>query len=68
MLKFLLPASENDFTIGTLDKLDHNPTSTTAQSSFHGTGIILFQFPTDTNPGAPRPIITISPTARTKDY
>ena len=34
------------FTVGSLDNLDHNPSSTTSQSSFHGTGISLFQFPT----------------------
>ena len=27
------------FTVGALDNLDHNPSSTTSQSSFHGTGI-----------------------------
>lgn len=26
-------------TVGTLDNLDHNPSSTTAKGSFHGTGI-----------------------------
>ena len=30
------------FTIGTID---HDPSSTTAQGSFHGTGISLYQFP-----------------------
>ena len=33
------------------DITDHNPSSTTAQGSFHGTGISLFQFPTSTNVG-----------------
>ena len=33
------------FTIGALDNLDHNPSSTTAKGSFHGTGISLFQCP-----------------------
>ena len=32
------------FTKGALDNLDHNPSSTTATDSFHGTGISLFQF------------------------
>ena len=27
------------FTVGALDNIDHNPSSTTAQGSFHGTGI-----------------------------
>ena len=39
------------FTVGALDNLDHNPSSTTAQGSFHGTGISMFQFPTETNLG-----------------
>ena len=33
------------FTAGALDNLDHNPSSTTARGSFHGTRISLFQFP-----------------------
>ncbi len=33
------------FTVGALDNIDHNQSSTTAVSSFHGTGISLFQFP-----------------------
>jgi len=39
------------FTVGALDNLDHNPTSTTARGSFHGTGINLFQFPITLNSG-----------------
>ena len=42
------------FTVGVLDNLDHNPSSTTSVDSFHGTGISLFQFPT-------RPPVTIPP-------
>ncbi|KAJ7386171.1 hypothetical protein OS493_010564 [Desmophyllum pertusum] len=42
------------FTIGALDNLDHNPSSTTA-TSFHGTGISVFQLPTENNPGEERP-------------
>ena len=41
------------FTVGTVDNLDHNPSSTTATGSFHGTGISLFQSPTKTNMGSP---------------
>ena len=36
---------QNLFTVGPIDNLDHNPSSTTPQGSFHGTGISLFQFP-----------------------
>ena len=39
------------FTAGALDNLDHNPLSTTAQESFHGTAISIFQFPTTSNSG-----------------
>ncbi|KAG1656278.1 LMBR1 domain-containing protein 2 [Nymphon striatum] len=39
------------FTVGALDNIDYNPSSTTAKDSFHGTGISIFQFPTATNPG-----------------
>lgn len=34
------------FTTAAVDNIDHNPSSTTAHDSFHGTGISLFQ-PTD---------------------
>ena len=33
-------------TIGAIDNIDHNPSSATAHSSFHGTGITITQFPT----------------------
>ena len=49
------------FTIGALDNIDHNPTSTTAASSFHGTGISVFQLPTENNPGEERPPVTLPP-------
>lgn len=32
-------------TIGAIDNIDHNPSSATAHSSFHGTGISITQFP-----------------------
>ena len=44
------------FTVGAIDNLDYNPSSTTSQSSFHGTGISLIQFPTKDNPGIDRPL------------
>ena len=37
---------QNLFTVGAIDNPDHNPLSTTAQGSFHGTGISLLQFST----------------------
>ena len=39
------------FTVGALDNIDHNPSSTTAQGLFHGTGISLFQSPSSSNMG-----------------
>ena len=34
---------KNLFTTAAMDNLDHNPSSTTCQDAFHGTGISLFQ-------------------------
>ena len=47
------------FTVGAVDNLDHNPSSTTATGSFHGAGISLFQSPTKTNMGQPREAIKL---------
>ena len=44
----------NGFTTVVLDNIDHNPSSTTAEGSFHGTGISLFQHRTMKNPGMER--------------
>ncbi len=49
------------FTVGALDNLDHNPSSTTSMNSFHGTGISLFQFPTRINTGEIRPPVVVPP-------
>ena len=48
------------FTTAAVDNIDHNPTSTTAHDSFHGTGISLFQHPSAENPGTTRAPIDIS--------
>lgn len=57
----------NLFTTAAVDNIDHNPSSTTAQDSFHGTGISLFQHSTDEIPDSSRRCINISqPTANTK--
>jgi len=50
------------FTVGALDNIDHNPSSTIAQGSFHGTGISIFQFPTTTNVGIFRDPLVIPST------
>ena len=49
------------FVVGALDNLDYNPSSTTAQDSFHGTGISVFQFPTINNSGICRDPVVIKP-------
>jgi len=49
-------------TTGVLYNLNHNPTSTTSQSSFYGTGISLFQFPAKDNLDEDRPPITLPQT------
>ncbi|KAG0725677.1 hypothetical protein GWK47_038125 [Chionoecetes opilio] len=48
------------FTVGALDNIDHNPSSTTATGSFHGTGISLFQFPTSSNMGQSQSEISLA--------
>ena len=39
------------FTTAAVDNIDHNPISKTAEESFRGTGISLFQHPTKSNHG-----------------
>ena len=48
------------FTKAAVDNVDHNPSATTAKSSFHGTGISLFQHPTGDNSGEPREMLHIA--------
>ena len=33
------------FTVAAIDNIDHDPSSSTSQTSFHGTSISVFQFP-----------------------
>lgn len=42
------------FTVGMLDNIDHNPSSTTSEGSFYGTGISILQFPTEEHVGKAR--------------
>ena len=42
------------FTTSAIDNIDHNPSSTTSTTSFHGTSISLFQHPTHVNEGEKR--------------
>ena len=48
-------------TVGTLDNIDHNSSSTTAVNVFHGSRISLFQFPTEDYPGESRLPVRLSP-------
>jgi hypothetical protein len=48
-------------TTGIIDNVDHNPSSTTAQDSFHGTSISLFQHPCSANPGEDCETVVINP-------
>ena len=43
------------FTTAAVDNIDHNPSSTTAQGSLHGTAISLFQHPSSIDEGEERP-------------
>lgn len=42
------------FTTAAVDNMDHNPSTTTATDSFHGTRISLFQQPNNRNSGTDR--------------
>jgi hypothetical protein len=46
------------FTTAAVDNIDHNPSSTSAHDSFHGTGISLFQHPSDAFTGVQRNVAT----------
>ena len=52
------------FTTAAVDNIDHNPSSTTAQDSFHGTTISLVQHPTDNESGTEREQPTIQSSAK----
>lgn len=51
------------FTTAAVDNIDHNPSSTTAQDSFHGTGISMFQNMKPYKQGSAQPTILIGETA-----
>ena len=44
-----------------VDNIDHNPSSTTARDSFHGTAISLHQHPTFAGEGVDRSITIVGP-------
>ena len=45
------------YTVGALDNIDHNPSSTAAEGSLHGTAISVMQHRKDDNEGEERPIV-----------
>ena len=47
-----------------MDNIDHDPSSTAAQSSFHGTGISLTQFPSADDMGTAIEAIATAATER----
>ena len=49
------------FSVVALDNIDHNTRSATSVSSFHGTGISIFQFPTEGVPSEIRPTLVVPP-------
>ena len=56
----------NLFTTAAVDNIDHNPSSTTATDSFHGTGIPMFQHPTAENEGQSRDVVVIETSSTSK--
>lgn len=54
------------FTTAAVYNIDHNPSSTTAYDSFHGTGISLLQHPDHDSQGTDRGIVIIRGTSNVK--
>lgn len=48
------------FTMAAMDNIDHNPTSTTSTTSFHGTSISLFQHPNSESKGEKRDTLQLT--------
>lgn len=48
------------FCTSAMDNIDHNPTATTASTSFHGTSISIFQHPMSNNKGEQRDAIMVT--------
>ncbi|KAL9965395.1 hypothetical protein ACROYT_G029193 [Oculina patagonica] len=53
------------FTTSAVEKIDHDPTATSAHGSFHGTGITLFQYPDTKKPGTEQSCVSISRSGKT---
>ena len=54
------------FTTSAVDNNDHNPTATTAKTSFHGTSISIFQHPSSEQLGEEREPIKLNADAKVK--
>ena len=54
------------FTTSAVDNIDHNPTATTAATSFHGTSISIFQHPSSEQPGEERDPIKLNAGVKVK--
>ena len=54
-------SSQIKITTGSVDNIDHNPSSRTSKDSFHGTAISLTQHPSEENEGNDRGIVIINP-------
>ena len=48
------------FTTAAVDNIDHNPTATTATTSFHGASISMFEHPSEDNRGEERVSLEIT--------
>lgn len=55
---------KNIFTTAAMDNIDHNPSSTSASTSFHGTSISIFQHPTLDNIGELRERLPVNSKAK----
>jgi hypothetical protein len=53
------------FTTTAIDNIDHNPSSTTASDSFHGTGVTLFQHVSTKCPAIDREIVVLEQSSST---
>lgn len=52
------------FTTAAMDNIDHNPSATSASTSFHGTSISIFQHPTSDNKGVVREKLPVNTKAK----
>lgn len=54
------------FTTSALDNIDHNPTATTATTTFHGTSVLIFQHPNFDNAGEERSPLKVQGESKVK--